>query len=46
MMEYSDRPYGFALVGLAYGTVGGAQGVRIYIAIYVAMTLSLCVILS
>jgi NADH-quinone oxidoreductase subunit N len=30
---------GFALVGLAAGTVEGAQGVLIYIAIYVAMTL-------
>jgi NADH-quinone oxidoreductase subunit N len=30
---------GFALVGLAAGTVEGAQGVLIYIAIYVVMTL-------
>jgi NADH-quinone oxidoreductase subunit N len=30
---------GFALVGRASGTVEGAQGVLIYIAIYVAMTL-------
>src|ERR1700736_6407843 len=30
---------GFALVGLAAGTVEGAQGVLVYIAIYVAMTL-------
>jgi NADH-quinone oxidoreductase subunit N len=30
---------GFALVGLASGTVEGAQGVLVYIAIYVAMTL-------
>src|SRR5438046_9687982 len=30
---------GFALVGLASGTVEGAQGVLIYITIYVAMTL-------
>jgi len=30
---------GFALVGLAAGTVEGAQGVLIYVAIYVAMTL-------
>jgi NADH-quinone oxidoreductase subunit N len=31
---------GFALVGLAAGTVEGAQGVLVYIAIYVAMTLA------
>src|SRR5437879_13132536 len=30
---------GFALVGLAAGTAEGAQGVLVYIAIYVAMTL-------
>jgi NADH-quinone oxidoreductase subunit N len=38
---------GFALVGLAAGTVEGAQGVLIYIAIYVVMTLgSFAVILA
>src|SRR6202008_824470 len=30
---------GFALVGLAAGTMEGAQGVLVYVAIYVAMTL-------
>src|SRR5437879_8682961 len=38
---------GFALVGLAAGTAEGAQGVLVYIAIYVAMTLgSFAVILT
>jgi NADH-quinone oxidoreductase subunit N len=38
---------GFALVGLAAGTAEGAQGVLVYIAIYVAMTLgSFSVILA
>ncbi|MBV9529848.1 MAG: NADH-quinone oxidoreductase subunit N, partial [Bradyrhizobium sp.] len=38
---------GFALVGLAAGTVEGAQGVLVYIAIYVAMTLgSFAIILA
>jgi NADH-quinone oxidoreductase subunit N len=38
---------GFALVGLAAGTAEGAQGVLVYIAIYVAMTLgSFSVILT
>src|SRR6201746_1264431 len=38
---------GFALVGLAAGTVEGAQGVLVYAAIYVAMTLgSFSVILT
>jgi len=38
---------GFALVGLAAGTVEGAQGVLIYISIYVAMTLgSFAIILA
>jgi NADH-quinone oxidoreductase subunit N len=38
---------GFALVGLAAGTVEGAQGVLIYITIYVAMTLgSFAIILA
>jgi NADH-quinone oxidoreductase subunit N len=40
LMGYSSIGHmGFALVGLASGTVEGAQGVLIYIAIYVAMTL-------
>ncbi len=38
---------GFALVGLAAGTVEGAQGVIVYISIYVAMTLgAFAVVLS
>jgi NADH-quinone oxidoreductase subunit N len=38
---------GFALVGLAAGTAEGAQGVLVYIAIYVAMTLgSFAIILA
>jgi NADH-quinone oxidoreductase subunit N len=40
LMGYSSIGHmGFALVGLASGTVEGAQGVLVYIAIYVAMTL-------
>ncbi|MCC8971612.1 NADH-quinone oxidoreductase subunit NuoN [Bradyrhizobium brasilense] len=40
LMAYSSIGHmGFALVGLASGTVVGAQGVLIYITIYVAMTL-------
>jgi NADH-quinone oxidoreductase subunit N len=40
LMAYSAIGHiGFALVGLAAGTVEGAQGVLVYIAIYVAMTL-------
>jgi NADH-quinone oxidoreductase subunit N len=40
LMAYSSIGHmGFALVGLAAGTVEGAQGVLIYISIYVAMTL-------
>jgi len=40
LMAYSSIGHmGFALVGLAAGTVEGAQGVLIYITIYVAMTL-------
>src|SRR5436309_8002774 len=40
LMAYSSIGHmGFALVGLASGTVEGAQGVLVYIAIYVAMTL-------
>ncbi|HEY0327867.1 MAG TPA: NADH-quinone oxidoreductase subunit NuoN [Rhodopseudomonas sp.] len=40
LMAYSAIGHiGFALVGLAAGTVEGAQGVIVYISIYVAMTL-------
>jgi NADH-quinone oxidoreductase subunit N len=40
LMAYSAIGHiGFALVGLASGTVEGAQGVVVYISIYVAMTL-------
>jgi NADH-quinone oxidoreductase subunit N len=40
LMAYSSIGHmGFALVGLAAGTPEGAQGVLIYLAIYVAMTL-------
>jgi NADH-quinone oxidoreductase subunit N len=40
LMAYSSIGHmGFALVGLAAGTPEGAQGVLVYIAIYVAMTL-------
>jgi NADH-quinone oxidoreductase subunit N len=48
LMAYSSIGHmGFALVGLAAGTVEGAQGVLVYIAIYVAMTLgSFAIILS
>jgi len=48
LMAYSSIGHmGFALVGLAAGTVEGAQGVLVYIAIYVAMTLgTFAVILS
>jgi NADH-quinone oxidoreductase subunit N len=48
LMAYSSIGHmGFALVGLASGTVEGAQGVLVYIAIYVAMTLgSFAVILA
>ena len=48
LMAYSSIGHmGFALVGLASGTVEGAQGVLVYIAIYVAMTLgTFAVILS
>src|SRR5689334_17031863 len=48
LMAYSSIGHmGFALVGLASGTVEGAQGVLIYVAIYVAMTLgSFTVILT
>jgi NADH-quinone oxidoreductase subunit N len=48
LMAYSSiGNMGFALVGLAAGTPEGAEGVLIYIAIYVAMTLgSFAVILT
>src|SRR6266576_779933 len=48
LMAYSSIGHmGFALVGLASGTVEGAQGVLLYVAIYVAMTLgSFSVILT
>src|SRR5438034_5053319 len=48
LMAYSSIGHmGFALVGLASGTVEGAQGVLVYVAIYVAMTLgSFAVILT
>jgi NADH-quinone oxidoreductase subunit N len=40
LIAYSSIGHmGFALVGLAAGTVEGAQGVLVYISIYVAMTL-------
>jgi NADH-quinone oxidoreductase subunit N len=40
LMAYSSIGHmGFALVGLAAGTAEGAQGVLIYVSIYVAMTL-------
>jgi NADH-quinone oxidoreductase subunit N len=40
LMAYSSIGHmGFALVGLAAGTVEGVQGVLIYMSIYVAMTL-------
>src|SRR5262244_3179220 len=48
LMAYSSIGHmGFALVGLASGTAEGAQGVLIYLAIYVAMTLgSFAIILA
>src|SRR3954462_389893 len=48
LMAYSSIGHmGFALVGLAAGTVEGAQGVLMYIVIYVAMTLgSFAIILA
>jgi len=40
LMAYSSIGHmGYALVGLAAGTAEGAQGVLVYLAIYVAMTL-------
>jgi NADH-quinone oxidoreductase subunit N len=48
LMAYSSIGHmGYALVGLAAGTPEGAQGVLVYLAIYVAMTLgSFAIILS
>lgn len=48
LMAYSSIGHmGFALVGLAAGTAEGAQGVLVYMAIYVAMTLgSFAIILT
>src|SRR3978361_649070 len=48
LMAYSSIGHmGFALIGLAAGTPEGAQGVLVYIAIYVAMTLgSFAIILA
>jgi NADH-quinone oxidoreductase subunit N len=48
LMAYSSIGHmGFALVGLAAGTAEGVQGVLIYVAIYVSMTLGVfAVILS
>jgi NADH-quinone oxidoreductase subunit N len=40
LMAYSSIGHmGFALIGLSSGTAGGVQGVLIYMAIYLAMTL-------
>jgi NADH-quinone oxidoreductase subunit N len=48
LMAYSSIGHmGYALVGLASGTAEGAQGVLVYLAIYVAMTLgSFAIILA
>ncbi len=48
LMAYSSIGHmGYALVGLASGTMEGAQGVLVYLAIYVAMTLgSFAIILA
>jgi NADH-quinone oxidoreductase subunit N len=48
LLAYSSIGHmGFALVGLAAGTAEGVQGVLIYMAIYLAMTLgTFCVVLS
>ena len=48
LMAYSSIGHmGFALIGLAAGTADGVQGVLVYMAIYVAMTLgTFCVILA
>ncbi|MDE2379340.1 NADH-quinone oxidoreductase subunit NuoN [Bradyrhizobium sp.] len=46
LMGYSSIGHmGFALLGLAAGTPEGAQGVLVYIAIYVAMTLGAFVVI-
>jgi NADH-quinone oxidoreductase subunit N len=46
LMAYSSIGHmGFALVGLAAGTAEGAQGVLIYLAIYVTMTLGVFAII-
>jgi NADH-quinone oxidoreductase subunit N len=48
LMAYSSIGHmGFALVGLAAGTAEGAQGVLVYLSIYIAMTLgSFAIILA
>jgi NADH-quinone oxidoreductase subunit N len=48
LMAYSSIGHmGFALVGLASGTAEGAQGVLVYLAVYIAMTLgSFAIILA
>lgn len=48
LLAYSSIGHmGFALVGLAAGTAEGVQGVLIYMAIYLAMTLgTFCVVLA
>ena len=48
LMAYSSIGHmGFALIGLASGTAEGVQGVVVYIAIYLTMTLgTFCVILA
>jgi NADH-quinone oxidoreductase subunit N len=48
LMAYSSIGHmGFALIGLASGTADGVQGVLVYMAIYLAMTLgTFCVILA
>src|SRR5882757_1549269 len=48
LMAYSSiGNMGYALIGLAAGTADGVQGVLVYMAIYVAMTLgTFCVILA
>jgi NADH-quinone oxidoreductase subunit N len=41
LMAYSSIGHiGFALVGLSAGTVNGAEGVAVYMAIYIAMTVA------
>jgi NADH-quinone oxidoreductase subunit N len=48
LMAYSSIGHmGFALIGLASGTADGVQGVLVYMAIYLAMTLgTFCVIIA